>query len=411
MVPPRSGLINMINVPGVAMAGWISAEEAQVRLGVKPQTLYAYVSRGQIVARADDADPRRSLYAVADVDRLALRKRQGRRATVAREAMSFGEPVLSSAITTIVGGRLYYRGLDAARLSDSVTLEAAARLLWGCGDDDPFLGLKAQPLTTAGPDGRTRAFALLAQRAAADPAIAGRSDVALRREAAALLGDLVNAACGAGGGGLLHDRLARAWRIEGTRVDMLRRCLVLCADHELNASAFAARVAASTGASLAAGALAGLSTLSGPLHGGMTAQVQSFVAEVQRGIDPRGAALHRLAQGLTVPGFGHPLYQGPDPRAEAIRRGAPWSAEMAEIAAACEEVTGARANLDFALVAASRTLNLPREGPFILFALGRAAGWIAHMLEQHASGAGLIRPRARYIGPPPEAEIVAHAAE
>ena len=91
------------------MAGWITAEEAQARLGVKLQTLYAYTSRGLIANRADEADPRRSLYAADDISRLTMRKMQGRRATVAREAMSFGEPVLTSAIATITGGHLYYR--------------------------------------------------------------------------------------------------------------------------------------------------------------------------------------------------------------------------------------------------------------------------------------------------------------
>ena len=386
------------------MAGWITAEEAQARLGVKLQTLYAYTSRGLIANRADEADPRRSLYAADDISRLTLRKMQGRRATVAREAMSFGEPVLTSAIATITGGHLYYRGRDAAVLSDSFTLEATARLLWGCEDDDPFLGLNPHPLTVAGPDSRARAFAVLAQRAAVDPAISGRSDKALRREAASLMSDLVDAVCGQARTGPLHERLARTWRVEGAKADAIRRALVLCADHELNASTFAARVTASTGASLAAGALAGLSALSGPLHGGMTAQVTAFIAEARRASDAKGAALQRLAQGLSVPGFGHQLYPGADPRAVAIAASVRWSDEMQGIAVACEQVTGAQPNLDFSLVAMARTLALPADAPFIIFALGRAAGWIAHMLEQKASGAGLIRPRARYVGPAPTLE-------
>ena len=383
------------------MDGWITADEAQTRLGVKLQTLYAYTSRGLIANRTDVANPRRSLYAADDISRLAIRKTQGRKATVAREAMSFGEPVLTSAIATIIGGRLYYRGQDAVTLSYTFTLEAAARLLWGCEDDDPFMGLSPHPLTVAGPDSRARAFAVLAQRAAIDPAISGRADKALRREAASLMSDLVDAVCGQARTGLLHERLARAWRAEGPKADAIRRALVLCADHELNASTFAVRVTASTGASLAAGALAGLSALSGPLHGGMTAQVTAFIAEARRASDAKGAALQRLAQGLSVPGFGHPLYPGTDPRAAAIAASVRWSDEMQSIAAACEQVTGAQPNLDFSLVAMARTLGLPADAPFVIFAIGRAAGWMAHMLEQKASGAGLIRPRARYVGPSP----------
>jgi citrate synthase len=387
------------------MAGWISAEEAQGRLGVKLQTLYAYASRGMIANRVDSQDPRRSLYAADDIDRLTVRKMRGRRASVAHEAMSFGEPVMTSAITTIVGGRLYYCGQDAARLSDTMGLEAVARLLWGCEDDDPFLGLNPHPLMAVGPDSRTRAFALLAQRASNDAAMSGRSDRALRREAASLLSDLVDAACGQTRTGPLHDRLARAWRVDGTKADAIRRALVLTADHELNASTFAARVTASTGAALAAGALAGLCALSGPLHGGMTAQVAAFIAEARRASDPRGAAMQRLAQGLNVPGFGHPLYPLGDPRAQAIAGAVRYSDEILSILRACEGVTGAQPNLDFALVGMSRTLGLPADAPFVLFTVGRAAGWIAHMLEQRASGAGLIRPRARYVGPTPSFEM------
>ena len=381
---------------------WISAEEAQARLGVKLQTLYAYASRGLIANRADTSDPRRSLYAAEDITRLSLRKMRGRRASVAQEALSFGEPVLSSALTTIAAGQLYYRGQNAAELARTATLEEVARLLWGC-DEDPFPLLAAHPVAVSGPDSRARAFALLAHRAANDAAMSGRSDRALRREAASVLADLVDAMCGASRSAPLHERLARAWRVEGPRMDAIRRALVLTADHELNASTFAARVAASTGAPLAAAALAGLSTLSGPLHGGMTVQINGFVAEVRRSPDPKTAAMQRLAQGLEVPGFGHPLYPDGDPRARAIQATVRYSDEMHAIAQAGEAVTGSAPNLDFALVAACRTLGLPSDAPFTLFTVGRMVGWLAHALEQKQSGGGLIRPRARYVGPIPGA--------
>jgi citrate synthase len=187
-------------------------------------------------------------------------------------------------------------------------------------------------------------------------------------------------------------------------MDAIRRILVLTADHELNASTFAARVAASTGAPLAAAALAGLSALSGPLHGGMTVQVNGFIAEVRRSSDTKSAALQRLAQGLDVPGFGHPLYPNGDPRAQAIQAAVRFSDELNAIVEVCEDVTGAQPNLDFALVAACRTLGLPNDAPFTLFTVGRTVGWLAHALEQKQSGGGLIRPRARYVGPVPGAQ-------
>jgi len=385
-------------------AQWISAEEAQARLGVKLQTLYAYTSRGMITNRVDTNDPRRSLYAADDVARLKARKLQGRRAAVAQETLSFGEPVMASALTTIADGKLYYRGQDATSLARTASLEDVARLLWG-GEDDPFVELKPHPPAASGPDGRSRAFLALAHRAAQDSAMSGRAEKTLRREAAGVLVDLVDAVCGASRSGLLHDRLARFWRVEGARVDAIRRALVLTADHELNASTFAARVAASTGAGLAASALAGLSALSGPQHGGMTVQVSSFVADVRRATDAHAAAVQRLAQGLDVPGFGHPLYPKGDPRAKSIESACRYSQEMIAIAEAGEAVTGAAPNLDFALVALCRTLGLPSDAPFTLFTVGRTVGWLAHALEQRSAGHGVIRPRAKYVGPMPEVEI------
>ena len=111
---------------------WLSAAEALRRLNVKPQTLYANVSRGRIRAKADPADPRKSLYSRDDVDRLSRRTAGRPRAeTVAGEAINWGDPVLSSTISTVSGGRLWYRGQDAVALAERATLEDVADLLWG----------------------------------------------------------------------------------------------------------------------------------------------------------------------------------------------------------------------------------------------------------------------------------------
>jgi citrate synthase len=174
---------------------------------------------------------------------------------------------------------------------------------------------------------------------------------------------------------------------------------VLLADHEFNASTFAARVAASTGASLAAAGLAGLATLSGPLHGGMASRVEAFLAEAAR-LGPEAAGRARLAQGLAIPGVGHPLYPRGDPRARALLEAFTPDPAIAAAARAAEGLTGAPANVDFALTALSAHLRLPPDAPFLLFAMGRCAGWQAHALEQARSGQ-LIRPRARYVGPAP----------
>ena len=377
---------------------WIDGAASLARLGVKPQTLYAYVSRGRIEARADPADPRKSLYRVEDIDRLAVRKARGRKAsTVAQDAIAWGEPVLASAITEVAGGRLYFRGADAAELAVTLTLEEVALRLWGCGEADAF-AREARPRVRMRGAAQARAFAALAARAGTDPPALGRARQALWREGASLVIDLA----GALGDGIVegpaHLILSQAWGLDDAKAEVVRRALVLMADHELNASTFAARVAASTGASLAAAVLAGLCALTGPRHGGAGAGVAELLEDAARR-DPETAVRAVIARGEPPPGFGHRLYPDGDPRAKALLEAFRPDPELIALKEAAERVTGRPANIDFALAAMTRGLSLPAEAPFAVFALGRSVGWIAHALEQLETGE-LIRPRARYIGPP-----------
>ena len=184
---------------------WLAAEEALRRLGVKPQTLYASVSRGRIRAKADPSDSRKSLYASEDVDRLA-RRGAGRRKTeaVAAEAIRWGDPVLDSAVSTVANGRLIYRGQDALVLAETASLEDVAKLLWQADAVD----LVSEGLAIG--EDRT-AFGLLlvalARRAAVDLPSYARSIKALRVDAAAVLALTADAICGPGIGPL-HERLA-----------------------------------------------------------------------------------------------------------------------------------------------------------------------------------------------------------
>jgi citrate synthase len=229
--------------------------------------------------------------------------------------------------------------------------------------------------------------------------MAGRTKKALYLEAASVLDCLVDAVAGRPGEGPIHRRLARAWGCDDAGADLLRRALVLLADHELNASTFAVRVTASTRASLAACVITGLSALSGPLHGGMTRRVLALMREAEReGLE--AALAERLAAGTGVPGFGHPLYPDGDARATALLASftlPPAYARMREAAAA---LTGEEPNIDFALTAMAARLGLAEDVPFLIFAVARCTGWIAHALEQNETGR-LIRPRARYTGPEP----------
>jgi citrate synthase len=383
------------------MTEWLTADEALAQLRVRPQTLYAYVSRGRVRAEPDPDEPRRSRYRLSDVTALAQRKARGRKAAdVAVGAIAWGEPVLASAITTVRDGRLYYRGLDAVHLAESATLEEAARLLRGGA------GLPGDSAAWAqGPTALTRALATFAARAALDAPAQGRPPAALADEAASLLDLMAGAVAGREGDvpreeeeGAIHERLGRAWRVPRDRWDLLRRTLVLLADHELNASTFAARVTASTGASLSAAVLAGLAALSGPRHGGMAERVEGFMAEAAQLGAAKALAKRAVAP---VPGFGHELYPDGDPRAAALLGAIDLSSELAEVRAVVERETGAKANVDFALATLRRILGLPAEAPFALFAAARTAGWLAHAIEQVESGQ-LIRPRARYTGPLPD---------
>ncbi|MDO8296488.1 MAG: citrate synthase family protein [Caulobacter sp.] len=376
---------------------WVSAEEAMDRLGVRPQTLYAYVSRGRIEARPDPVDPRRSRYRLADVGALAERKKRGRKASeVAAGAIAWGEPVLASAITTVAGGRLFYRGRDAVALAETETLESVARLLRG----GHGATLKAVPPAAPvfGGSLRERLFAALSARAGVDPPSRGRAALALAVEAVGLLDLVADAAAGGPGEGPIHARIARAWGRPDAD-DVIRRQLVLLADHELNASTFAARVTASTGASLAASALSGLCALSGPLHGGMAGRVINLVEEARR-IGPEATVAGRLARAGPTPGFGHPLYPDGDPRAAALLAAFDPPADYAALRTVVQTMTGEAANVDFAVTALSARFGLPPDAPFALFAVARTAGWLAHAVEQAQTGT-LIRPRARYIGEAP----------
>ncbi|MBY3596793.1 citrate synthase [Rhizobium bangladeshense] len=373
---------------------WLTAEEALKALKTKPQTLYANVSRGRIRAKPDPADPRRSLYHATDVQRLAVRHAGRRKAeTVAAGTIRWGDPVLSSAISTIAGGRLFYRGHDVADLAETATLEQTAALLWNGAE---------MPASTAAarhaPPSLQAAFLALAGRVTSDLPTLGRSPAALRREAHGILATIADALAPGASDRPLHLRLAASWQRPGAG-DCLRRALVLLADHELNASAFAARVTASSGAALSAAVLSGLATLTGPLHGAAWQSVDALI-EAACTLGPGQAIRRTLAQGNRLSAFGHPLYPDGDFRALALLSQFSLPPQFAEVRDRGEEIVGEKVNIDFALAAMTSAFDLPREAPIIIFSLARCTGWLAHAMEQIESGE-LIRPRARYTGPAP----------
>ena len=379
---------------------WLTAEEALQALKTKPQTLYANVSRGRIRAKADPADPRRSLYQAADVQRLAERHAGRRKAeTVAAETIRWGDPVLSSAISTVIGGRLFYRGRDVAHLAETATLEETAAQLWNGAE---ALSCSLGAVAGNASPSLQAAFLALAGRVTSDLPSLGRSQAALRREACGVLSTVADALVSGPSDRPLHLRLAASWD-RPDAADCLRRALVLLADHELNASAFTARVTASAGAALSAAVLSGLTTLTGPLHGAAWQGVDALI-ETAATLGAEQAIRRTLAQGNRLPAFGHPLYPDGDIRALALLSRFDLPPVFAEVRQTGEAMVGERVNIDFTLAAMAAAFDLPKEAPIIVFSLARSTGWLAHAMEQIESGQ-LIRPRARYTGPAPETEV------
>jgi citrate synthase len=205
----------------------------------------------------------------------------------------------------------------------------------------------------------------------------------------------------------LDAALARKWmpkRIPSARA--IRAALILCADHELNVSAFTARCIASAQATPYEVVVGALAAFSGRRHGGASEDIEDLFREAEETRQYRRLLARHLRKFGYIPGFGHPLYPDGDPRGRLLislaetqgRRSAFAFAD--ELIHAARVLTGEHPNLDFGLVTLTRAFDLPSEAPTALFALGRTIGWIAHAIEQYAASE-LIRPRANYVGPAP----------
>ncbi len=374
--------------------GYLSAKQAASRLGVSVSTLYAYVSRGLIRSEPDQVKRRRR-YRAEDVEALLARKQdKGGAERALAGALHWGEPLCESELTLIQDGALYYRGRNAAQLAQEQSLEEVASLLWGDYQParielDPALREQAQSLE---PLARFR-FALPWLERAEELAYDLR-EPSVQAMGARIMRALFTVASWRPSEGSLVESLSESWAPAGRR--LLEAALILCADHELNVSAFTARCVASAGANPYQVVAGGLAALSGFRHGGYSYRVEAFLDEMEQS-GPLPAIQARLRRGESVPGFGHPLYPDGDPRATALLGMMELEPPVEELFQRVHDLMRDRPNIDFDLVALSRHMKLPPGAPVGLFALGRTVGWIAHALEQYRSGK-LIRPRARYVG-------------
>src|SRR5690349_1247572 len=349
---------------------WLSSKEAARRLGVSSATLYAYVSRGLLRSEGSNGQRERR-YSADDVAGLKRRRDVGRKAeSIAANALDFGTPVLESSLTLIERGRLYYRGWDATQLARGSSLERVAQLLWQC-DERPFDPKNLPSMSTA----LRKAWAAATSLAPVDRCLlllpaAARWDHPswvedrnamletgvriLRLLAAAITAEPLSALPA-------HEQLAAAWSVPVDRAPLIRAALVLSADHEFNASAFAARVVASTGANLYGSTMAGLVAINGPRHGGLTRRVASLFDDLKDASDLDGELARRVRDRIYIPGFGHQLYPDGDIRAATLfamlREIVPHSPELTfadRLAAAAEHAIDRKPNVDFATVTLER---------------------------------------------------------
>jgi citrate synthase len=390
----------------------LSSAEAAARLGVKRQTLYAYVSRG-LLASVPLPGGRGSGFEAAAVDALLRRSRAGRRAA--------NELTVATAVTSTEGGRLRYRGRDAVALAGRDPFEAVATWLWDgrldaipCLAPPEVLDVARAVSAPLAPDTRTvdRLRVIAAAAATADPLRFDLSPSSVMAAGRTLLGVMVDClpqprdrpgvASSASVAERLWPRLSPLAPAPEA-VAALDAALVLMADHELATSTFAARVAASTRANPYAVVGAGLGALDGPLHGTVSELVHRLLVDAER--DGTAAAVSsRQRHGTPVPGFGHAIYTGGDPRAPAlldVLDAAPLERERLALAHdvldAVMARTGVAPNCDYALGAFAFAARMRSDGGEAVFAIARIAGWIAHALEEYGEAPLRFRIRAHSV--------------
>ncbi|HXQ91182.1 MAG TPA: citrate/2-methylcitrate synthase [Acidimicrobiales bacterium] len=389
------------------MTRMLESAEAARRLGVKLPTLYAYVSRG-LLASHPAPGGRRSLFAAEDVEALAKRSRGGR-STETRLA------TVTTSATQLRDDGPVYRGSPATGLATTVRYEDAAELIWR-GDptpEDPWEPVRLRPPRALGASDRLRWAVVMA--GAGDPL---RSDlrptsvVAVARQLVATMVSVLPGDAGPGPplelgdqrwvdtvAGALSARLAPA--PDGAVVRAVNAALILLADHELATSTVAVRVAASARADLYDALLAGLGVVAGPLHGGASQLAYGLVRDAEQ-LGPERALDDTLRWQHRLPGFGHSVYRGVDPRFTVLKGLVDdlWPAGRRPVLDALVALAAERAipgpNVDLGLGALTLATGMPEDAGRTIFTIARVAGWTAHYLEELEERPIRYRARAVY---------------
>lgn len=393
---------------------YLNAEEAADFLGIEKSTLYAYVSRGLLSNARSEEDGRRRQYRKADLERLKRRRaaRRGHEAAAA-DALQWGPASLTTSVERMSPTGPAYRGIPLRRLlHENAAFEDVASLLW-TGERSPSTApWPADPSDINSAADRIVAddlhpidecmATLQAARATGQTHSRARRLVKLLPLAHGLCrhGDVPDAAAN----WTIAESLGWALGLDGDipAIELLETTLVVAATHGLNVSTFAGRVAASSGAPLRNCMIAALAAFSGPRHGLHSQRVAQWFQATSRVDEAQTRVESHASQGKELPGFGHPFYEHGDPRFEIIQshvadlgRNRERIDVLDALVEAADDADAAAPTLDVGLVYVCEALGLaPSHAPFI-FACGRAAGWIAHILEQREAGF-LLRPRSDY---------------
>lgn len=409
---------------------YLSASDAAELLGIRRQSLYAYVSRGLVRSVSENSSSRTRLYLREDLERLRVKAgARGGHEAAAATAMNLGAPIVPTSITEITSEGPRYRGhLATDMVRQHVAFEQVTELLWtGLLHDPPVhwsmdTGLQGpQSLLRLLPPGIAQhqmleVLALVTQQLAMGRGplqarlLAGRTFDAARQVILTLagcfglLGPRARYVCmpahASLAEGLLH---AMGQSPSAENIQLLDALLVLMADHELSPGTLAARVAASAGASLHSCLAAALSASAGSEVARLYDRAGHFLSSAERASTLLSRAHALLAQGQPVPGFDHPVYPAGDPRARCIMGLLQqWPHPPAEVrkivgfVASLERECGLHARHEVGLIAACRAMALPEQAPPALFVLARIAGWVAHIQEQRLTRT-LLRPRAKFV--------------
>ena len=395
-----------------------TAKQVATRLGVKIETVYAYVSRG-VLKRTIAEDGRTSRFDAGDVERLA---RHGRPRTDGARVGTV-DVSLATSITEIHGDRLLFRGHDAVELARTGPFEDVAELLWNGSKAErpawsaPPQGLRVAHAATRPLPSTTPPTERLAVGAAAlactQPLRGDLRPAAVVAHARALIATFVeilpwtaaaprHEAPQATLAGRLWPRLSPL-PTNAERVAILDAALVLLSDHELATSTLAARVAASARADPFCVVLAGLGAVAGKLHGKAARAVHELLVHAAAS-SPEIALARALDRGGATSGFGHPVYRGIDPRAaHLLDRLAPAlkrddRRRLDDVMRLASGGAPVAPNVDFALGALAFAMQMPIGSTEAIFAVARTAGWIAHALEEYGEAPLRFRARAVYVG-------------